>query len=138
MIQRIQSIWLLLAAIFTAVTFQFPFYIGDWAKDTIAASVGLNARTTIWITAVTVLTGVLAFVNIFLFSNRKLQLKLCFLGIFLSVILLTLYFLEIKNFTSGGMALWCIFPFAVLAFYILAARSISEDEKLVRSMDRLR
>jgi prophage maintenance system killer protein len=29
MIQRIQSLWLLAAALFTALTFKFPFYSGN-------------------------------------------------------------------------------------------------------------
>lgn len=138
MIQRIQSIWLLLVAIFAAVTFRFPFYIGDWIKDTTPAAVDLNARTTIWISILTVLAGAVAFVNIFLFDNRKLQLRLCYLGIFVTIALLVVYFLELNNFLSGTIALWCIFHFAILGCYILAARGIWKDEKLIKSMDRLR
>lgn len=138
MIQRIQSIWLLLVAIFAAVTFRFPFYNGDWLKDTLTAPVDLYARTTIWLTIITVMTGGLAFVNIFLFDNRKLQLKLCYLGIFLSIVLLVMYFLEMNNFSSGTISLWCVFYFAILGCYILAARGIWKDEKLIKSMDRLR
>jgi len=138
MLQRIQSVWLLLAAVFAAITFRFPFYTGDWLKDAIPNAIDLNARTTIWLGVVTVLTGALAFVTIFLFDNRKLQLKLCYLGIFLTVILLMMYFLEMANFASGSIALWCIFHFGMLAFYILAARGIWKDEKLLKSMDRLR
>lgn len=138
MIQRIQSIWLLLVAIFAAVTFRFPFYTGDWLKDTIPNPIDLNARTTIWLSILTVLTGAVAFVSIFLFDNRKLQLKLSYFGIFLSILLLVMYFLEMGNFASGSIALWCIFQFAILACYILATRGIWKDEKLVKSMDRLR
>lgn len=143
MLQRIQSIWLLLAAIFAAITFRFPFYTGnrivDVATNT-SAYAELNATTTIWISILTVLAGAIAFVNIFLFDNRKLQLKLCYLGIFVTVILLVVYFLETANFVSGTgtFALSCVFPFAVLGFYILAARGIWKDEKLIKSMDRLR
>jgi hypothetical protein len=54
------------------------------------------------------------------------------------VILLVVYFLELNNFTSGTIALWCIFHFAILGCYILAARGIWKDEKLIKSMDRLR
>ncbi|HEY0732223.1 MAG TPA: DUF4293 family protein, partial [Chitinophagaceae bacterium] len=72
MLQRIQSIWLLLAAIFSAVTFRFPFYTGDWLKDEIQSPIDLNAQTTIWLTVLTVLTGVIAFVIIFLYDNRRL------------------------------------------------------------------
>ncbi len=138
MIQRIQSVWLLLAAIFDAITFRFPFYNGDWTRDTIPTPVDLNAQSTSWLTVVTVLIGALAFVNIFLFSNRKLQLRLTYAGITLSALLLVLYFLEMKNFTSGSIALWCLFYFAIFLFYLLAARGILSDQKLIKSLDRLR
>jgi len=138
MIQRIQSVWLLLASIFDAITFRFPFYVGDWQRDTTPATVDLNAQSTIWLTILTVLTGVLAFVNIFLFNNRKLQLKLTYAGLALCAVMLTLYFLEIGHFFSGDIALWSLFYFAIFVFYLLAARGIQKDEKLIKSLDRLR
>ncbi|HEX6334344.1 MAG TPA: DUF4293 domain-containing protein [Flavisolibacter sp.] len=138
MIQRIQTIWLLLVAIFAAVTFRFPFANGDWAKDTVPTSVPLDASSTTWLTVMTILCGALAFVNIFLFDNRKLQLRLCFVGALLTAGLLALYFVEMTNYTSSVIALWCIFPFAMLGCYILAARGIRKDDQLIRSMDRLR
>lgn len=138
MIQRIQSLWLILAAAFDATTFRFPIYSGDWMKDTTPAAIDLNANTTIWFTILTVLAGGLAFATIFLFKNRKMQLRLCFLGIFITLALLALYVLEINNFYSGNIALWIIFYVGVLLFYILAARGIRHDQKLIRSLDRLR
>jgi Domain of unknown function (DUF4293) len=138
MIQRLQTIWLLLAAVFAAVTFRFPFYTGERLVGTIASTVDLDARTNIWLSILTVLAGALAFVTIFLFHDRKLQLKLCYLGIFITLVLLVVYFLEMTHFTKGSVALWCLFYFGILAFYILAARGIWKDEKLIRSMDRLR
>ncbi len=139
MLQRLQSIWLLLAAGFNAITFRFPFYSGDWSKDILPGFiVELNARTTIWLTILTALTAALAFVTIFLFGNRKLQLKLVYLGIFLSVALLTIYIIEMGNFLSGNVAIWAVFYFAILGCFILAARGILKDEKLIKSMDRLR
>lgn len=138
MIQRIQSVWLLLAAIFDAITFRFPFYIGDWKKDTVPDMVDLNAERTPVLTIISVLIGVLAFITIFFFNNRKLQLRLTYAGILVSVVLLLLYFLEIGNFNRGEMALWSLFYFAVLLFYLLAARGIRSDQKLIKSLDRLR
>ncbi len=139
MLQRLQSVWLLLAAGFNAITFRFPFYSGDWSKDILPGFiVELNARTTIWLTILTALTAALAFVTIFLFDNRKLQLKLVYLGIFLSVALLTIYIIEMGNFLSGNVAIWAVFYFAILGCFILAARGILKDEKLIKSMDRLR
>lgn len=142
MIQRIQSLWLLFAAAFDAITFRFPFFRGDWNKDNATLPPGveidLNAQTTIWFTILTALAGVLAFVTIFLFDNRKMQLRLSYLGIFLTVILLVLYFLELQNFTTGTVAIWSVFYFAILGCFILAARGIWKDQKLIKSMDRLR
>jgi uncharacterized membrane protein len=138
MIQRIQSVWLLLAAAFDAVTFRFPFYSGDWQKDAVPAVVDLNAQSTPWFTILSVIAGAIALATIFLFKNRKLQLKLCYLGIFLTLVLLTLYFLEINNFYSGNIALWAIFYFAILVSFILAVQGVRKDEKLIRSMDRFR
>jgi hypothetical protein len=138
MIQRIQTIWLLLAALFAAITFRFPFYNGDWLRDTVQSPVDLNAETTTWLTIVTILTGAVAFFSIFLYNNRKLQLRLTYAGILLTILLLVLYFLEMTHFASGSIALWCIFHFAILGFYILAAKNIRHDQKLIRSLDRLR
>ena len=138
MIQRIQTLWLLLAAVFDAVTFRFPFYNGDWLKDNIPGSIDLDADTTTVIAIVTVLTGALAFAGIFLFGNRKLQLKLSIVGLLFAIGLLVTYFLEMQNFSSGTIALSCVFHFAIAAFYILAIKGIREDEKLIKSLDRLR
>lgn len=143
MLQRVQSIWLLLVAAFAAITFRFPFYSGDRIVDTAtntAGHVDLVATTTIWMAILTALTGAVGFVNIFMFDNRKLQLRLCYFGIFLTLLLLAVYFIETTKFVpgKGNFALSCVFHFAILAFYILAARGIWKDEKLIKSMDRLR
>ena len=138
MIQRLQSLWLLFAAGFDAVTFRFPFYKGDWSRDTIYQIVDLDARTTTWFTILTILSAALALITIFLFKNRKLQLRLTYLGIFITAVLLTLYFIEVGHFNDGTISLWAIFYFAILVCFILAARGILKDQKLIRSMDRLR
>lgn len=138
MLQRIQSVWLLLAAAFNATTFRFPFFTGDWNRDQVQEVVDLNAQSTNILTILTVLTGILAFITIFLYHKRKLQLKLTYLGMFLSGVLLVLYFMEAQNFSKGSIALWVIFYFAILCCFILASRGIVKDERLIKSMDRLR
>src|SRR5689334_14318616 len=135
MLQRIQSIWLLLAAGFNAITFRFPFYTGDWIKDNFLAVIDLNAKTTIWFGILTVVNAVLAIVTIFLYGDRKKQLWLTYLGTFLTAVLLTLYFLELKNFVGGSIAIWVIFYFAILLCYIFAAQGILKDQKLIKSLD---
>ena len=138
MLQRLQSVWLLLATAFNALTFRLPFYSGDWTKDVSPATIDLNAATTPWLTIITAVTGLLALATIFLFGNRKLQLKLCYLGTFLTIVLLGIYLVEIASFKTGTIALWALFYFAILGCFILAARGVNKDEKLVKSMDRLR
>ena len=138
MLQRLQSVWLLFAAGFDAVTFRFPFYTGDWDRDTIYQIIDLDARTTVWFTILTVLSAALAVVTIFLYRNRKLQLRLTYLGLFITAVLLTLYFIETSHFNKGVISLWAVFYFAILVCFILAARGILKDEKLIKSLDRLR
>lgn len=128
MIQRIQSIWLLLAAVFSALTFVLPFAIGI---------TNVNAQSSTWLTIVTAFAGILAFIDIFLFNNRKIQFRLCIAGILLTLIMLALDFLEMTR-VGGTLALSCLIYFAVLGFYIMAAGGIRKDEKLIKSMDRLR
>jgi hypothetical protein len=138
MIQRLQSLWLLLAAAFNGLTFRFPFFTGDWMKDATPYIIDLKANTTTWLTIFTAITAILAFITIFFFKNRKLQLSLCYIGIFLAAVLIAMYFLEIANFYNGSVTIWAVIYFFIFIFFILAARGIWKDQKLVKSMDRLR
>jgi hypothetical protein len=133
MIQRIQSIWLLLAAVFAFLTFKLPFY-----QAAVIEGGEVYAQTTIWLTISAALTGALAFINIFFFNNRKLQMRLCLFGILLAIVLIALCFMEMTKFTNGSLALSCVIYFAIIAFYVLALNGIRKDEKLIKSMDRLR
>lgn len=139
MLQRIQSIWLLLAGAFTATTFRFPFYSGmlkpEWGAT---VSFELNAQSDIWITVLTALICGLSFVTIFLYGNRKLQLRFTIAGLLLALGLLTLYVLHLGRFATGVMALSSVFYFAIPVCFLMAARGIVRDERLLRSMDRLR
>jgi len=88
-----------------------------------------------------VLTGasiLLSAISIFLYKDRKAQLKLAIGGILIAVILLILYFSGLKKFANGNFALTAIFAFAILIAYIMAAKGIWKDEKLVKSLDKLR
>jgi hypothetical protein len=80
----------------------------------------------------------LAGVIIFLYKDRKLQFRLSVLGIGLSIIILIVYFMQIKKFQAGNYALSCLLAFAILVGYVMAAYRIRKDENLVKSLDRLR
>ncbi len=136
MIQRIQSIWLLLAAICLFLTYKLPFYVGTNAKGTVEYN--LTGTENFLLMLVTFLTGALAAVIIFLFKKRVLQLRLCVLGIALEALLIFLYYKEVKTFTTGTYALWAILHSVAIISFVLAAKAINKDEKLIKDSDRLR
>jgi len=47
-------------------------------------------------------------------------------------------FKEAAKLQSGSYSLGALLPFAIIVFFILAARGIRKDQKLVKSLDRLR
>jgi FtsH-binding integral membrane protein len=141
MVQRIQSIWLLLAAILAFVFTQVPIFI-----STIAGNVAKRFFPTesLLLFALSVAIGLLAVACIFLYKNRPLQLKLSIIGILACVILIALEVWQISRFEADNSILkgsyyWgSLIPIGAMVCFILAASAIRKDEKLVKSLDRLR
>jgi Domain of unknown function (DUF4293) len=136
MIQRIQSIWLLLAGLSTLATFKFSFYSGTNSKG--IASYPLNAMENTMLIATTCIVALLTLSIIFLFKNRILQIRLCIAAILLELLLIFLYYRQVQTFAIGTYSLTAILHLAVLLFLFLAAKAINKDEKLIKSTDRLR
>ncbi len=138
MIQRIQSVWLLLASASAFLSLKFPFYVGT-NKDNIA-SYKLLGTENFYLMLLTIAIGVLALINIFLFSNRKLQIRLSVLGIMLELFLIFLYYRETLNFLplTGTYALSSLLHSCVVFFFYFAIRGISKDAKIIRDSNRLR
>jgi hypothetical protein len=141
MIQRIQSIWLLLAAITAFATYTLTLYTGKLADGSSRPFLlADNFLLTIYI----IMLGVLALVSIFLFKQRRLQFRLSVIGIILTVLFLFVEYLKVEDFKltnkvlSGSYQPGALLPVLIIIFYILAARGIYKDEKLVKSLDRLR
>ena len=136
MIQRIQTLWLLLASIFAFASVKLPFYFGS--LEVPGPTVTITPYDNFMLLVFVIATALMALVSIFLFSNRSLQIKMCVVGLVLSLANLMHYFLYMKNFKSGGLSLYSILSFLVPVFFILAIRSIYKDQKLLKSLDRLR
>lgn len=136
MIQRIQSLWLLLASACAFAGYKFPYYSGTNQKG--IAGYQLNATENFLLIAVTGIIGALALLLIFLFKNRTLQLRLCLLGIVLEALLIFLYYREVKTFSTGTLSLTSILQSVIIIAFFLAARAINKDEKMVKESDRLR
>jgi hypothetical protein len=136
MIQRIQSLWLLAASACAFLSMKFPFYYIGPHTDQLGDQ--FNATTKMILLILTSILGALCLFSIFIYKQRKLQLWLTILGIVISISNIFLYFNYKKDYTGGGLALTSIFVFAVPLFLFFAAQGIYKDQKLVRSMDRLR
>jgi len=139
MIQRIQTVWLFLAALFAGLTYKFPFYTGNIInKENVHVYEKLIASSNFLVLMFTagLVAGIVAI--IFMYKNRKQQIWLTVAALGLSIINIVFYFNELKKFTSGSMSLTSIFALAIPVFFILAINGMWKDEKLVKSLDRLR
>ncbi len=155
MIQRVQSIYLLLASLALFALFAFPLVHGinvgpnteNIKIDGVYQNInGQMVRTVsfLMLTIVTVLLAVVPLITIFMFKNRKLQLALSY-GSILAIIGLSFWMSQtVQKFVHGtaitldnsgiGMLLSSI----SIVFLIGAARAVQRDEKLIKSADRLR
>ncbi len=136
MIQRIQSVWLLLASVCAFLTFKMPYYvgsIGDMPYQELNATTGGNV-----ILILTAVVSMLALLILFLYKQRVLQLRLCIVGILLEAVLIFLYYSKTKTFTQGSYSLTSMLHSAIILFFVLAGQAINKDQNLVKNSDRLR
>lgn len=141
MIQRIQSVWLLLAALVMATIFYFPTYTFS-GTSALPLTIG-NDFLAIILAAVSIL---LSLVTIFRYKNRKSQLSFTWLNILVCIALQAWLFVRINNETgkpelanvSGHYWIGLFLPLITLLLLFFARGGIRKDEKLVKSLDRLR
>ena len=136
MIQRIQTLWLLLASICAFASVNLPFYFGS--LEVPGPTVTITPYDHFMLLVFVIATGLVALINIFLYSNRSLQIKISAVGVLLGLANLMHYFLYMRNFKSGGLSLYSIFSFLVPVFFILSIIGMYKDQKLLKSLDRLR
>ena len=143
MIQRIQSIWLLLAALCGFALTQIPLFVLRVSANAVKQ---IMATESLLLFAVSIAVACLAAACIFLYKNRPLQFRLAVTGVIASVVLIALEVWQIgkyrtqyaNNAVSSSYYWGGLLPIAMAILFVLAARSIYKDEKLVRSQDRLR
>lgn len=140
MIQRQQTLWLILATAAAVLTFKFPFATGQELimntsmKQLVELTAGERSATLI----LTPVSAIISTICIFLFKTRKMQMRLCFLGLLVSLLILSLYIINTKKLIAATPAIWAILPVLVTTCYFMAFRNIRKDEKLVKSLDKLR
>ncbi len=154
MIQRIQSVYLLIAAILVGVLYFFPFasFVVEQDMSMFHISIkGLLADISdakpifrvipliivISVSIIALLTAIM------LYKRRMLQIRVCITSIVLSLGLqgLMFYYISVAKHQLGSQSSFSIvfvFPIISAILIYLAIRGIAKDEALVRSMDRLR
>ena len=112
MIQRIQSIWLLLAGVAGLLTYKLPLWQGKLQDGSVRKFLGPES---LLLFTLIVVTSVLAFVTIFLFKNRSQQKMLALIGALLSIGIVALEFFQVEEYKNGTeprrelLADWCNF-----------------------------
>ncbi len=152
MIQRIQTVYFLIAEILIGMLFFFPFaeitdkggriYQLDFKVFYPDAAQNVN-----WLGSPLFLLGVgcllLILATIFQYKHRLLQVRMSIASVLLLLGLSAMIFYYGKSaetIVSGSGALNLVFLSPLIASIViyLAIRAIQKDEKLVRSIDRIR
>jgi hypothetical protein len=143
-IQRIQSLFLLLSSAAFWTEFALPFATTDVASQGVMNDLVYNIHDSPVLIGLTIIGGLVTLSAIFLFNNRPLQKRLSYLGVVMAILLPLIAFLLIYNERTGDALstinydLGIFPPLVALIFAVLAGRAIGKDDKLVKSMDRLR
>lgn len=151
MIQRIQSVYLFIAALLMVVCACLPVGTISVGQEmgvpstmyNIAIIDGANGT---WDFTVCGLLGILVcsaastVITIFNYNNRKAQSRSCLVNMILMLLWVGLYaalayFKGGENFSYSYTAL---LPALAFVFIFLARRGVIHDEKLIKSMDRIR
>lgn len=139
MIQRKQTLWLLLSSISSALTFKFPFYSGLVAPNTTGVEgPELTATDNIYLILLSAIVLAFSVVTIFLFKDRKKQLSFSLIGLLLSIGLIALYWVYTKNFSAGNIAITAILTVFIVIGFLFAIQGIRKDQKLIKDLNRLR
>ena len=152
MIQRIQTLYLLAvaalmaAAVFTPLAY-FAAGVEEYKLFAFALKSATSEYSTIYMGVIVALAAIVPLVNIFLYKNRLLQIRLCAVELVLlvgsAVFMALYYFLSNRmfsqlEFSAHGMHIAIIFPIIAIILDYLALRAIFKDEMLVKSLDRIR
>ena len=138
MLQRKQTLWLILSVLCAILSFRFPFATGKEMVKGVLADSSLTGSSNFFLLLLTGASVIISGITIFFFKDRKLQLKLCLGGLALSILLFAIYILQVDKMVKPTLALSGIFALVNVAGYMMAFRGIRQDEKLVKSLDKLR
>ena len=139
MLQRIQTIYLILAAVVTGV---LPFVFPLWKQQTGTEIIDFYFMQEMSYVALFGLSTTLSIISITSFKKRQNQFVMGRLNIILNLFLLGLFvyrLLTVSGETSvSEKGIGMFLPIVAIVFLVLANKAIKKDEDLVKSVDRLR
>ena len=153
MIQRIQTLFLLIAAALMGVLCFVPFasflWEGEvfrqtvWGVQAISENASVENFGTIPMGILTLLSAVLPLVTIFLYKHRGLQMRLCIVEIVLLLgvsVYMAMYLFRSSSEITDKVVFSVVDLFPILAMFLsfLAFKRIMKDHLLVKSLDRIR
>jgi hypothetical protein len=144
MLQRIQTIYVLLALLLsTLLAFRVPFWLSDEGAGLFLSDFLRSGELFyVGIPVLFILSAAFSFISILLYRQRLKQiicnrLNIAINFLLLGIIVYVLLSLPGENqFSEKGIGVFI--PIAVIVFLALANKAILRDEKLVKSVDRLR
>ncbi len=137
MLQRIQTVYLLLAA---AVSGGLIFVLNLWETP---EGIKVFAKDINYVFAGFITSAFFSLVAIFRYKNRKSQFMLGRLNIILNFILLGFFVYQLliapgEPIDDSEKGVGVFIPIISIVFLALANKAIKKDEDLVKSVDRLR
>lgn len=153
MIQRIQSLFLLAAAIISGLLLtgnlmvMNDIFSNSYVLNFFSLTVNMENHSQVQkllpLSIILVSVPVMCLVSIFIYKNRKLQMKVTMVSLLLAIgsfLLAALYIIMLgkKIELTYVWQIKAAFPILTAILCWLAYRSIQKDEEKVRSLDRLR
>ena len=146
MIQRIQSLYLLLAALFSAFTLIVPtasLSVAEKVCSLNSLGCSLCGTNAIGMFIFAIASSILALVSIFVFANRKKQQKWVNTALLSNLFWYITFAVRIfsaksENKAEFGFEVGCLFPLLAMLMLFLAKKAIKHDDDLVRAADRIR
>ena len=137
MLQRIQTIYLLLAFVVTGV---LPFFVPLWTMADGATYLFMQNQVYVVVFG---LSTTLSLVSIVSYKKRQNPFVMGRLNIILNLILLGLFVYRSLNVSGETPAvsekgIGMFLPIVAIVLLVLANKAIKKDEDLVKSVDRLR
>lgn len=148
MIQRIQSVYLAISTICLALLFVFPFsYYPNMEYNVMELTNSELGPKILYPLFINVIVSILlALFSVLSFKNRKRQQLLNKINFVVLLVFLIVMFFDFNNIASDlpiekteiNYGIGLFLPIVALICLLMANRAIKSDEKLIKSMDRIR